>query len=114
MSTCMECGRPFSGRSDKKFCDEQCRSAYHNTVRREELKCVNQTNRILLKNRKILCELMNAGIDSLSLLKLTESGFNHNYITSFDIKNGSTVLFCYEFSIVFDHVGSAHISNNHK
>jgi len=110
MSTCKECGRSFSGRSDKKFCDEQCRSAYHNTIRREEFKYVSPTNRILFKNRKILCELTRGGVYCLSFQKLTELGFNQNYITSFDIRDGNPLFICYEFSIYFDLNRTAHIS----
>ena len=109
MSECKECGRSFSGRSDKKFCDEQCRSAYHNNIRRVEFKYVSQTNRILFRNRKVLYELFESGVNCLSLGELTELGFTHNYITSFRIMDGSISLSCYEFSISLDLDGTVHI-----
>ena len=30
MKTCLECGEPILGRSDKKFCSDLCRNAYNN------------------------------------------------------------------------------------
>jgi len=110
MDVCKECGEPLLGRSDKKFCDEQCRSAYHNHLRRTEFAHISKTNRTLLRNRKILSELLKSGVNELSIRELIESGFIRNYITSYYVKDGKPVLLCYEFSIMIDDNGTVHIS----
>jgi len=44
---CLACNEPLMGRSDKKFCDDQCRNDYNNKLNSDE-------NNFMRKNRKIL------------------------------------------------------------
>ena len=63
--TCLYCGETFQGRSDKKFCDAQCRNSYNNKVNRlHELKII-EVNKILRKNRSILNNLCPVGKSSV-------------------------------------------------
>ena len=109
MATCKECGEVIFGRADKKFCDEQCRSAYHNKLKREESVSVSQINRILMKNRRVLKEFVASGVTELPLQKLVEAGFLRNYITSYYVKEGKAVLLYYEFSLSTGNNGIVHI-----
>ena len=114
MITCKECGAAIFGRSDKKFCNEQCRSAYHNQLKREDSVCISRINRILMKNRRVLKEFVMYGITELSFQNLAEAGFSKSYITSYRIKDGEPILICYEFSLSIDGNGMAHISVESK
>jgi predicted nucleic acid-binding Zn ribbon protein len=35
MTNCINCGKVNKGRPDKKFCDDNCRSNYHNKKRKK-------------------------------------------------------------------------------
>jgi hypothetical protein len=97
---CLECSKPFFGRSDKKFCSDVCRNACNNRHRSLTSPRVRVINNILNKNRKILEQNFSNGADTIQTTKyrLLEQGFNFNYVTGVsDIKNGSTCFYCYEF-----------------
>ena len=58
---CIECGDSFHGRADKKFCSDQCRSAYNNRLNSDATNFVRNINNTLRKNRRILEELNPSG-----------------------------------------------------
>lgn len=101
---CKQCSQPFYGRSDKKFCDDICRSTYNNLKLRPDRTRLNKVNNILRKNRKILYQLMPNDGTRTSLAKETlhEYGFNFNYNTHrVKTKTGSEFIFCYEYGYLF-------------
>ena len=53
---CIECGDKIAGRSDKKFCSDQCRSAYNNKLNSDSNNLMRNINNTLRKNRRILME----------------------------------------------------------
>lgn len=55
---CRECGNPVRGRSDKVFCDANCKNAYHSRLYREQQKEIQHIDRILKYNRNILRNLL--------------------------------------------------------
>lgn len=94
---CLECGTPVYGRSDKKFCSDQCRNAYNNKNVGYNNSLVRKTNSILRKNRLILKELNPTGKTKIHKNQLTKRGFNFNYHTSlYTTKANKTYFFCYE------------------
>jgi predicted nucleic acid-binding Zn ribbon protein len=94
---CMICGFPLQGRIDKKFCSDNCRNRYHNSMNTYESMYIRNVNYILRKNRKILLELNKNGVLNIEKSNLTCAGFNFNFITSLhDNSNGSPSYFCYE------------------
>jgi len=95
--TCLYCDKPILGRSDKKFCDDQCRNSYNNQLNSDSNNLVRNINNILRKNRRIMEELNVGGKKTLPKSKLTERGFNFNYFTHLlTTKTGKTYYFCYE------------------
>ena len=59
---CLHCGDPFSGRADKKFCSESCRSThfyYHNQKKEDSL--FKKIDKQLKGNRRILKGFNRAG-----------------------------------------------------
>jgi predicted nucleic acid-binding Zn ribbon protein len=46
-NTCLQCGAKILGRSDKKFCNTECRNTHNNQLRSEAEKFIIDTNRIL-------------------------------------------------------------------
>jgi hypothetical protein len=95
---CLTCGRPIKGRSDKKFCDDYCRSVFNNKLNSEANPCVKNVNNILRKNRRILSELIPDETARTTRERLMEKGFNFQYVTNtYTNKRGTQYYFCYEF-----------------
>lgn len=93
---CLECHLPLKGRSDKRFCSDQCRSTFHNRCNQEENQTFQDINRILKTNRKILLRLCPAGVREVPLKQLREMGFSFEYLTHIKIKSGKKILYCYD------------------
>ena len=95
--TCAECGKPLLGRSDKKFCDDNCRSSFHNGIDSGSRNLMRNINYILRKNRRILAELNPNEKSKANKDKLLKLGFDFNYFTSiYKTKNGNVYYFVYE------------------
>jgi hypothetical protein len=105
---CMCCKSIISGRSDKKFCDDQCRNSYNNQNKAKSTIYMKDINNILRRNRSILALLSPEGKTKISKLILSNKGFNFNYFThQYLTKKGNLYHFCYDygyFSINEDYV----------
>jgi len=94
---CQECGDPFKGRSDKKFCSDSCRNAFNNHFNRDSTNLMRRVNRTLRKNRNILEGLNPNGKSKTSKKVLLQKGFDFGFHTNtYTTKNGNTYYFCYE------------------
>jgi hypothetical protein len=94
---CMECGDKITGRSDKKFCSDQCRISFNNRLNSDETNLVRNINNALRKNRRILQELNVTGKTKVSREKLSGKGFDFHYFTSiYTTKEGAVYHYCYE------------------
>lgn len=94
---CQECGTKLYGRVDKKFCNDQCRNAYHNRANRDESAFIRSINAILRKNRAILYELTPGGKAKVKKQVLIQKGFNFKYFThTYKTKEQRVYYFCYE------------------
>ncbi len=98
--TCAACGELLRGRSDKKFCDYDCRNNYNNTVKSNE-HVVRSINNLLRTNRRILKMLLNSTGRRPAIIfqeELLRLGFNFGYYThSRKRETGRSVFYCYEF-----------------
>ncbi len=96
--TCLECGYEIIGRSDKKFCSDQCRNTYNNRLKKDANNFVRNVNGVLRKNRRILAELNPDGKAKVPFQKLKDKGFNFDYFTNmYRTKAGKTYFYCYEY-----------------
>ena len=94
---CLDCNEELKGRSDKKFCNDQCRSNFNNRQQSESTAFMRQVNSILKRNRRILEELNPDGKTRLSRKKLLAKGFNFEYFTNiYTTQTGKSYYFCYE------------------
>lgn len=93
---CLFCGEKLIGRADKKFCDAQCRSQFHNKEHEEERKLYQEVNSILKKNHQILMALNTDGKTKIRKSKLLEQGFQFDYHTQIlPTSKDRTYYFCY-------------------
>jgi len=96
---CLDCGEVLKGRSDKKFCSDQCRNNYNNTINREANNLVRNVHSVLRKNRKILCELYESGKTKIHKDALLVSEFNMNFFTHSVETDADSIItrYCYEY-----------------
>ena len=78
---CLCCGAAIRGREDKKFCNDECRNAWHNERRRASEKKVRKVNTILSNNWRILDRLYRDGVRTVSADFLSAKGFNFDVYT---------------------------------
>jgi len=95
---CHECQQPLNGRADKKFCDDQCRSAFNNKLHSENSKLIRTINSALRKNRQILSEFCPEGKNRVKKEKIIAGGFDTQYHThTYKTREGAVYHFCYDY-----------------
>ncbi len=94
---CLECKRRLIGRSDKKFCEDLCRNAYHNRENSIENQNIRKVNARLRKNRRILAKISLKKTEDIERDQLLMMGFNFNFFTQQVIQEGQTCVFSYDF-----------------
>ena len=95
---CKFCGKEVKGRADKQYCDNQCRSAYHNSNKNEKEEFIKRINKKLRKNRMLLKFASPVGKTTVRHSFLTNKGFDFRYFTNiYTTKNGSVYRFCYDY-----------------
>lgn len=98
-NTCIYCGEELKGRSDKKFCDTNCRNAYNNQKNSDVNKSMRNINNRLRKNRRILDAMIpeNEEMTKVHRDKLQKKGFDFKYIThNYTTQKGKTYHFVYD------------------
>jgi predicted nucleic acid-binding Zn ribbon protein len=94
---CIECGEAIHGRSDKKFCSDQCRTCFNNHLKQDINGLMIKITYALRKNRRILSSLNPTGKTKIHRKTLLDMGFNFNYFTNmYRAKNGNTYYFCFD------------------
>ncbi|QNF34421.1 DUF2116 family Zn-ribbon domain-containing protein [Adhaeribacter swui] len=99
-AACQVCGQAIPGRSDKKYCSDQCRSESNNQKRRgdpaERLR--QEINGILRQNRNILRKASPWGKTTAQVDQLVQQGFDLRYFThQYRTRKGNTYFFCYDY-----------------
>lgn len=115
MGTCLECGKVFNGRSDKKYCSDECRAAFNDRIYRERRRDIALINGILRQNYAILHDLYDNGIQEIEPQILLRRGFDFNHFTSIDGRceeNGSIWIGCYSFSYSVNPDGTVVLRKN--
>ena len=96
---CRECGAPLTGRKDKQFCNDDCRTAWHNRNYYNRLRPMAEVNRKLRLNRAALERVYSLGLRSISLSDGRLAGYDKSVFTSADRPLlGPVVYHLYEFS----------------
>jgi predicted nucleic acid-binding Zn ribbon protein len=96
--TCLSCGGILIGRSDKRYCSDQCRFIANYKVKQKTQKSILDTNRILRKNRSILHSLCPHGKTIVRKEVLESLGYNINFFTSLFITAEKQVYYlCYDY-----------------
>lgn len=95
---CLYCEEEIKGRSDKRFCNANCKSAYHNQNPNSNEAFIRGINSQIRKNRSALrtaCPLGKATVRKEFLLKL---GMDFKYLTHiWKSPRGNSYNFCYDY-----------------
>jgi len=101
---CLECNDSLRGRIDKKFCSDNCRSAYHNREGGKTSPMVKVIDHQLKKNREILKQMFSqigAGRENVEHVITSEQiriyGFVFDFYTHRKVLDRGEYLFCYDY-----------------
>ncbi len=98
---CLECGEEIFGRTDKKFCSDQCRNTYNNRFTAVANSYIRKVNYILRKNRRIMEQIIvesEKDVKRISRKRLLDKGFDFGYYTNiYKTKAAKYYYFCYEY-----------------
>ncbi|UWX56254.1 hypothetical protein NYZ99_08455 [Maribacter litopenaei] len=96
---CLYCGEALRGRSDKKYCNLHCKSAYqYERSKNLPERFFDKVDNQLRLNRKILKEFNKGGKVTVRKELLTDLGFNDQFSThAWRNQNGDVYHFVYEY-----------------
>lgn len=99
---CFHCAKALTGRTDKKFCDSHCKSAYQYKKEKESPeRFYNKVDNQLKLNRKIFKEFNKGGKVTIRAKVLIELGFNPKFFTHYwKNQKGEVYLFVYEYGFL--------------
>ena len=99
---CLQCSSQLKGRTDKKYCDLHCKSAYQYQITKNgPERFYNKVDNQLKLNRKILKEYNKGGKVTVRVEVLLEIGFNPNFFTHYwKNQKGDVYLFVYEYGFL--------------
>ena len=94
---CLECGDLIRyGRSDKRFCCEDCKTKYHNALARKGRIYRNKVQALITRNYNILDSLVREGREMVDLGELVILGFTPGVMTSCHRSGRHIVYGCYD------------------
>ena len=95
---CLDCGDTIRGRTDKKFCSDQCRNNYNNRLNRESNNFVRNVHGLLRKNRRILADLHSEKKLRVHRDALIALGYNFSFCTHIiETSGGHKFNYCFEY-----------------
>lgn len=95
---CLECGKEILyGRTDKKFCSEDCKNKYHNNKHKYSRNVHNKVLNGIERNYDILNRLHRSHIASIDIGDLLALGFRLDYSTGYRRANRHDEYRCFEF-----------------
>jgi len=97
---CNCCGETLMGRSDKRFCNDACRSQHYHHIHQKERREIAKINRILRKNRRILLEWRSTNEKCGYKESLLKKGFCFDHYTHSKEIGKGRAFYCYDLGYV--------------
>jgi hypothetical protein len=94
---CLACGKSLTGRSDKKFCDSYCRNGYNNKAKSGDEKFIQQVNKLIRRNRRILKTLCPEGKAVVRKELLDKLDFKYGVFSGLYQVNNNTYYLSYDY-----------------
>lgn len=100
-SRCLECGDAIVyGRTDKKFCCDDCRNKHHNHQARSGRTIRRRVMAILERNHEVLEACIRSGVESMSMSEAVVMGFTPSYATAFRKSRNRMLYECFDISYI--------------
>lgn len=96
---CLECQQRISGRTDKKFCSDNCRNYYNNGLNKLTNCTIANINNALKRNRRTLKKF--AENKQATVTQLIKAGFSFDYFTHQNKQHDETTFFVFDFGYKF-------------
>lgn len=97
---CLTCNSKFTGRADKKFCNDACKNEYHNQLNSVKKPFEKMQLSAARKNHDILSKLETLGKEKIALEELELYGFDFEGFTGLKILNkGKFLLYCFDYRL---------------
>ncbi|MBR6731331.1 MAG: hypothetical protein IKL91_01335 [Bacteroidales bacterium] len=101
ISRCLECGDEIKyGRTDKKFCCEDCRMSYNNALQKSSRGYKRRVLSVLSRNYAILDGLLKSGRETSDLQDLELHGFQPGMVTSYRRCGKHDVFCCFDIKYI--------------
>ncbi|MEP0365723.1 MAG: hypothetical protein ABJN36_09575 [Cyclobacteriaceae bacterium] len=98
--TCIKCGKPLVGRTDKRFCDAYCRNSFNNQNKASDERYILQVNSQIRRNRRILKDLCPEGKSTVRRQILRGMGYDFRFFTNiYQSSKGATYYLCYDYGL---------------
>lgn len=95
---CLACNKHIRGRTDKKFCDDYCRSAYNNKLAIKKNSQIRVITNALRKNRVVLEKWATKKRNPVNLHELLTDGLNLIYFTQvINQPLSNPICYCYDY-----------------
>lgn len=95
---CLYCNEILKGRSDKRFCNDNCRSNYHNQNQNTQEHYIKTVNKQLRTNRSALKKACPWGKATVRKKFLKQMGLDFKHIThTWKSQYGNLYFFCYDY-----------------
>ncbi len=96
---CRHCNDTLVGRIDKQFCDHQCRNAFNNQNKRDDELLIQETNKRIRKNRRILKSLCPIGKATVRKEVLDTMLYDFRYFSSiYKTSKNQVYYICYDYA----------------
>jgi hypothetical protein len=97
-NNCLYCGELIIGRTDKRFCNLHCKSAYHNRKPNSDEALIRKMNKQLRQNRSALKKACPMGKATVRKSFLQTLGMHFKYYThTWSNQWGQVYHFCYDY-----------------
>ena len=101
VAKCLHCGDKIRyGRTDKKFCCEECRNMHYNDKSKGSRLFRRRILSLLSVNYDILTEMWRSGTDSMDLADLQMAGFTPGVFTSFQRRGTHNEYSCFDMRYI--------------
>lgn len=99
---CLYCKKQLTGRTDKKYCNLHCKSAYqYQMIKKRPERFYNRVDNQLRLNRKLLKIYNKAGKSVIRSEVLLQQGFDPKFFTHYwKNQKGEVYLFVYEYGFL--------------
>lgn len=95
----MWCGKELLGRADKRFCNAYCRNSFNNHAKKDEEQFIQQVNKVIRSNRKILKTLCPSGKTVVKKDVLDSLGYNYKFFSEMYKSADERYYFiCYDYA----------------